>query len=201
MAALGASVLAHAPDAAADDPTSNAAAAQDIPQEVKDAQYGFLVVLGKCTNCGECVEACRIWSWTPENGPARRKVTSYLNGIGREYFVTTSCMHCNEPACATVCPAGAISKGDGGIVTVNKDVCIGCKYCYQACPYDATHYLSTGMDKCDYCVENGVPLGEKPRCVRACKMNALHYGTVEELEAFKGAKRLEGPTDPNFYLV
>ena len=171
--------------------------------ETSGVQYGFLVRTLQCINCGECVEACRIWNRTPASGEARRKVTCYTDTVGRKRYVSTSCMHCESPACMEVCPAGAITKGEGGIVTVDKERCIGCKYCAQACPYGAPHYYADGMDKCDYCLGNGVPLGEKPHCVKACPSGALKYGTVEELAAKGGgtAKRLEGATRPAFFML
>ncbi|MBR3257367.1 MAG: 4Fe-4S dicluster domain-containing protein [Eggerthellaceae bacterium] len=167
------------------------------------AQYGFLVKTRNCINCNNCVEACRMWNRTPEAGPARRKITAYTDSIGRVRYVSTACMHCEDPACLAVCPAGAISKGEGGIVTVNKDRCIGCKYCAQACPFDAPHYYGDGMDKCDCCLGNGVPLGEKPHCVTACPTGALRYGTLEELAKLGGGRavRLEASTRPAFFTL
>ena len=101
-----------------------------------------------------------------------------------------------------VCPAGAISKDAHGIVKVNPDVCIGCKYCFQACPYEVPKYNSVSMDKCDCCLSAGIELGEKPYCVRACKFRALNYGTLEELMAGSGgrAKQIEAPTGPSYLL-
>lgn len=148
-----------------------------------NAQYGFLFKVKNCVDCGECVKACRLWSRTPESAEARRKVVPYTASDGKEVFVSTSCMHCAVPSCASVCPAGAISKGVGGIVTVDKDRCIGCKYCYQACPYEVPRYDSVAMDKCDCCLGAGVPAGGTPHCVRACKFDALRYGPLDELLA------------------
>ncbi|MDR0514191.1 MAG: 4Fe-4S dicluster domain-containing protein [Coriobacteriaceae bacterium] len=167
-----------------------------------DTQYGFLVNVQRCINCGKCVEACRLWSRTPQSAPARRKVEPYITGVGRELFLSLSCMHCRKPSCREVCPAGAIKKGEGGIVTVDKDRCIGCKYCYQACPFEVPHYNAVSMDKCDYCLGAGVPLGDPPRCVRACKVGALRYGKVEELLARSSrAMKIGGATDPSYVLV
>ena len=82
-----------------------------------------------------------------------------------------------------MCPAGAITKGDAGIVSTNKDVCIGCKYCFEACPYGVPNYNSVAMDKCDCCLDAGVAPGEEPYCVRACKFGALEYGPLDDLYA------------------
>ena len=155
-AVLGATALAGGAVGA----TRKAAFAEDgkagaAPQDAEAAisqggmQYGFLVRMSNCVNCQQCVEACRKANGTPEDVPARRAVTPYTTANGQKVYVSTSCMHCEDPACATVCPARAITKGEGGVVTVDHDRCIGCKYCYQACPFGVPHYTSAGMDKCD----------------------------------------------------
>lgn len=140
---------------------------------VGDVQYGFLVDLGKCVNCELCIEACRRENRLSDDTPDRRRITLFVNAKGENVTLSTSCMHCGEPSCLRVCPAGAISKGDAGIVSVDQERCIGCKYCFQACPYEVPRYNSVAMDKCDCCLGAGVPAGETPHCVRACKFDAL----------------------------
>ncbi len=167
-----------------------------------DVQYGFLMNVSRCVDCGKCVEACRLWSRTPEGVPSRRKITEYHDKQGRVIRISSSCMHCADPSCVKVCPAGAIAKGDGGIVSVDKDLCIGCKYCYQACPFEVPHYDSHSMDKCDLCLEAGVPVGEAPHCVQACKVQALRFGAMPDLLALSTrARKVGGSTDPSFVLI
>lgn len=164
-------------------------------------RVGFLVKPHNCLNCQACVEACRKFNKTPESRPARRHITKYEKD-GEALFVSTSCMHCEEPACASVCPAGAIKKAEDGVVYVDKDRCIGCKYCYQACPFGVPTYSSAAMDKCDCCTLGGTRPGNAPRCAEACKFGALHFGTVDELLAqCPDAKVVEASTKPSFYLV
>lgn len=164
-------------------------------------RVGFLVKPHNCLNCQACVEACRKFNKTPESRPARRHITKYEKD-GEALFVSTSCMHCEEPACASVCPAGAIKKADDGVVYVDKERCIGCKYCYQACPFGVPHYNSQAMDKCDCCTLGGTRPGNAPRCAEACKFGALHFGTVDELLAqCPDAKVVEASTKPSFYLA
>lgn len=146
-----------------------------------DVQYGFLVGLARCSGCERCVEACRKHNKLSDDTPDRRKVSSFKREHDRTYFVSTSCMHCAEPSCMKVCPAGAISKDAGGVVRVDSNVCIGCKYCFQACPYEVPKYNSVSMDKCDCCLGAGVSLGDDPYCVRACKFGALKFGPLDEL--------------------
>ena len=164
-------------------------------------RVGFLVKPHNCLNCQACVEACRKFNKPPESRPARRHITKYEKD-GEALFVSTSCMHCEEPACASVCPAGAIKKAEDGVVYVDKDRCIGCKYCYQACPFGVPTYSSAAMDKCDCCTLGGTRPGNAPRCAEACKFGALHFGTVDELLAqCPDAKVVEASTKPSFYLA
>ena len=164
-------------------------------------RVGFLVKPHNCLNCQACVEACRKFNKTPESRPARRHITKYEKD-GEALFVSTSCMHCEEPACASVCPVGAIKKAEDGVVYVDKDRCIGCKYCYQACPFGVPTYSSAAMDKCDCCTLGGTRPGNAPRCAEACKFGALHFGTVDELLAqCPDAKVVEASTKPSFYLA
>lgn len=164
-------------------------------------RVGFLVKPHNCLNCQACVEACRKFNKTPESRPARRHITKYEKD-GEALFVSTFCMHCEEPACASVCPAGAIKKAEDGVVYVDKDRCIGCKYCYQACPFGVPTYSSAAMDKCDCCTLGGTRPGNAPRCAEACKFGALHFGTVDELLAqCPDAKVVEASTKPSFYLA
>ena len=165
-------------------------------------QVGFLVKPRHCSNCQACVRACRKHNQTPEGAPGRRQVTAYREGDAEEIFVSTSCMHCVDPACARVCPAGAIVKGAGGVVAVRADRCIGCKYCYQACPFAVPAYNAVSMDKCDCCTGNGLPLGEEPYCARACKFDALSFGNVTDLLANNpGARLVEASTRPALVLA
>ena len=139
-AALGASALviggAVAPGAMA---CADGAATEGGPGST---QYGFLVDLTKCVNCELCVEACRRENHLSDDTPDRRRISLYVNAKGENVTLSTSCMHCAEPSCLQVCPAGAITKGEAGIVAVDQERCIGCKYCYQACPYEVPRYNS-----------------------------------------------------------
>ena len=164
-------------------------------------RIGFLVKPRNCLNCQACVAACRKFNKTAKDRPARRKVVKYEKD-GEALFVSMACMHCEEPACMTVCPAGAISKASDGVVSVDKERCIGCKYCYQACPFGVPHYNSQAMDKCDCCTLGGERPGNTPRCAEACNFGALHFGTVEELLAqCPEARVVEFTTKPSFYLA
>lgn len=167
-----------------------------------NVQYGFLVNASKCVNCGNCVIACRQQNGLSDETPDRRRITVVENDKGDSLSVSTSCMHCAQPSCERVCPAGAISKGACGIVSVDKDRCIGCKYCYQACPYEVPRYSAEAMDKCDCCLGAGVAAGETPYCVRVCIFNALQYGPVEELKRLApDAVVIASANDPSCLVI
>ncbi|MCI9129511.1 MAG: 4Fe-4S dicluster domain-containing protein [Eggerthellaceae bacterium] len=175
----------------------------DDADSLAGVQYGFLVDLNKCVGCENCVAACRKYNHLSEDTPNRRKVTKFTNSRQEDVYVSTSCMHCAEPSCERVCPSGAISKGNAGIVSTDKDRCIGCKYCFQACPYGVPHYNSVAMDKCDCCLDAGIVPGQTPYCVQNCKFGALRYGSMEELKEFArgNAVPIGTPNDPSCLVI
>jgi formate dehydrogenase iron-sulfur subunit len=100
-------------------------------------------------------------------------------------FGRRSCMHCYNPACASVCPSGALYVDDGtGLVTVAEDKCIGCRYCSSACPFDVPRYHGphSKVNKCTGCVDR-VAQGRPPACVKTCQPTALKFGERDEMLA------------------
>jgi formate dehydrogenase iron-sulfur subunit len=119
----------------------------------------------------------KVWETTLADGTA-----SYL-------YVRQACMHCGS--CAKVCPAKAIVQREDGIVSVNPDKCIGCHYCYQACPFDIPRYAEDGtMRKCIMCYER-VDEGKEPACVEACPTGALTFGYRDDLVDDGGERVVE----------
>jgi sulfite dehydrogenase (quinone) subunit SoeB len=102
-----------------------------------------------------------------------------------------SCLHCETPACVTVCPTGASYKrAEDGIVLVDEDKCIGCQLCSWACPYGAREYSAVEgvMKKCTLCVdriynENLEESERQPACVQACPTRARHFGDLGDPES------------------
>lgn len=92
-------------------------------------------------------------------------------------------MHCEDPACAAVCPADAIKRTPDGVVQSSlKPRCIGCSNCVFACPFGVPKYnvVIDQMMKCDMCYDR-TSIGKKPMCATVCPSQALFYGTPEEL--------------------
>jgi len=110
----------------------------------------------------------------------------HLETIQRGDTVQTTpviCMHCEEPACAAVCPADAIKRTADGVVQSSlKPRCIGCSNCVFACPFGVPKYMPQidQMMKCDMCYDR-TSIGKKPMCATVCPSQALFYGTPEEL--------------------
>ena len=121
-------------------------------------------------------------------------------------FMSLSCMHCESPLCAASCPQGAIAKREeDGLVVVDKAKCTGDKWCATACPFDVPRYGDKKvMDKCDACLSLGRKRDEAPRCVNTCPTKALHFGSIESMEALavkKGGRRMEGYTVPSVFVA
>lgn len=142
----------------------------------------------RCIKCYACQVACKQWHKTKAGTTSRRNVIEYTSGTFpdvQRVFYSKGCMHCEEPACTAVCPAGAITKrAEDGIVVVDRDKCIGCHYCYFACPFGIPDYDDGGMDKCDMCLSLGVDDTGRPtpHCVATCPTQALYFGTKEEID-------------------
>jgi len=164
-------------------------------------QKAFYFDASACNGCKACVIACKSKNALPV-GINFRRVVQYGNGAWVPdpeypdmlmpsnlfvYSLSVACMHCQEPACVNACPAKAVEKRDDGIVVVDSDKCIGCRYCEWACPYGAPQFDAEDgmMRKCDFCVDV-VEQGEPPDCVAACPMRAMDFGELDELRAKYG---------------
>ena len=135
---------------------------------------------------------------SPPAGTAARSACASTHSIATEaaqpamtLHFPRSCLHCEEPACVTVCPTGASYKrAQDGIVLVDEDKCIGCKLCSWACPYGAREYshVEGVMKKCTLCIdriynENLEESERQPACVQACPTKARHFGDLGDPES------------------
>lgn len=146
-----------------------------------------------CTGCKCCVIACKD-KHDLSDGVLWRRVIEYSGGewsvTGKvfeqnvfAYYISLSCNHCENPVCATGCPTKAMHKDENGIVWVDQDRCVGCRYCEWNCPYGAPQFNEElgRMSKCDFCRDN-LAKDEPPACVAACPCRALDFGAYEELQ-------------------
>ena len=171
-------------------------------------QLALIIDLNVCVGCSACVTSCKEWNTSGSAGKMSdfnmysedptgtffNRVQTYEVG---EYPNTEtvhfpkSCLHCEDPPCVPVCPTGASYKRkEDGIVLVDYDKCIGCKYCSWACPYGAREIDEEQkvMKKCTLCVDRiyDTDLPEerrKPACVLACPTTARLFGDVHDPES------------------
>lgn len=146
-------------------------------------RLGMLIDLSTCVGCNACAVACKMENDTPHNCFSTW-VDSWDTGAYPEVYranLPKLCNHCDNPACQTVCPTGATFTTDEGVVLVDPDRCIGCKYCMAACPYGARIQIKkTGViEKCRFCWYEGEP-GNPPRCVGTCISGARLFGDLDD---------------------
>ena len=97
----------------------------------------------------------------------------------RSFFVPKLCNHCASAPCVQVCPVGATYTTQDGVVLVDREYCIGCRYCIQACPYGARflHPETHTAEKCTFCYHRVVK-GLLPACVEVCPSGARIFGDL-----------------------
>jgi anaerobic dimethyl sulfoxide reductase subunit B (iron-sulfur subunit) len=146
-------------------------------------EYGFSYAKENCMQCHACEVACKSWRGV-ELGVRRRRVEKIWQGSYpdvKNISASVSCMHCVEPACVQVCPQGAISKRvEDGVVLVDREKCIGCQICLEACPFGAPAFGVDGKNqKCDMCVNDIDLQTDGPPCVATCPTMALTFGKMD----------------------
>jgi formate dehydrogenase iron-sulfur subunit len=166
-------------------------------------RMGMLLDVSKCMACRGCQVACKQWNQleaekteftgTYQNPPRLSGKTWTLitfqerdgkraDGAPEWLFRKEQCHHCGEAACLQVCPTGAIQRSPQGIVYINQDICTGCKYCVETCPFDIPHpdHHNGTARKCWMCMDR-VENGLAPACATACPTGAVMFGTREEM--------------------
>lgn len=141
----------------------------------------------RCIGCRACEQAC---SECPGHGGFSMIHLDYLERSASVQTAPTVCMHCSEPACASVCPADAIKiDAQGVVLSAQPDRCIGCGNCVLACPFGVPklHADSALMMKCDLCYDR-TAAGLRPMCATVCPSGALFYGAREEVEDRRRAR-------------
>jgi Fe-S-cluster-containing dehydrogenase component len=166
-------------------------------QMVEPQDVGMLYDSTLCIGCKACVTKCKEVNGLPAtvkhynggmydapsdlDGATKNIIKLYAEGNKRA-FMKMQCMQCGDPACVSVCMAGALHKIDKGIVAYNKNTCVGCRYCQIACPFDVPKFQwLTAIPlivKCELCRHRK----EGPGCCEVCPRKAVIYGKMEELK-------------------
>jgi anaerobic dimethyl sulfoxide reductase subunit B (iron-sulfur subunit) len=163
-------------------------------------QYAFFFDASCCTGCKACQVACKdrnnldgdlIWRRVYEvaGGGWEKRGEVWVPAV-IAYNVSMACNHCEKPPCALSCPVKAIGKRDDGLVLIETERCIGCRYCEWACPYSAIRFNAgtNTVSKCHFCFD-ALDAGEPPACVSACPQRALDFGDLAELRKKYGDVR------------
>jgi len=176
-------------------------------------QVGFVIDQRKCIGCHACTVACKAENDVPL-GNFRTWVKYVEKGTFpevRRHFTVLRCNHCDRAPCVTICPVNALNKRPDAIVDLDRDLCIGCRACMQACPYDALYFNEDRgvAEKCHYCAHR-TELGLEPACVVVCPVEAIVAGDVSNPESEiatlireqpTSRRRLEKGTQPRVWYV
>lgn len=146
-------------------------------------RYAYFVDLSICAGCESCTVACQNKN-NLEPDQVFTHVNRYETGTFPKVsstFVTTQCMHCENPPCTEVCPTGASYKSAEGPVVVDQTKCIYCKYCMTACPYGARIADDDErlVKKCTMCFDR-LTDGKLPACVQTCLTGARMVGDLDD---------------------
>ncbi|MBK8481570.1 MAG: 4Fe-4S dicluster domain-containing protein [Proteobacteria bacterium] len=147
----------------------------------------ILTDLTKCVGCQACVWACKELNGLPRGDDARALSATTLTVVERHGNVNVrrQCMHCLDPACASVCPVGALHKTPEGPVAYDESKCIGCRYCMVGCPFSIPKYewdrRVPRVQKCVMCYAELVSRGRQPACTQVCPAGATVFGQREAL--------------------
>jgi formate dehydrogenase iron-sulfur subunit len=178
--------------------------------DAQTLRYGKLVDTTRCIGCKRCMSACKRWNKLKVERDelltdretdlsAHNWVVVNLRADARNREQRTyehwACQHCIEPACAGVCPVSAITKLPASNVVINEKRCIGCRYCYQSCPFKVPRFdfEKRVTRKCTLCFDRLYLNYSKPACVAACPVEALLFGYKHEiiLEAMRRVQKKE----------
>ncbi|MBT8258948.1 MAG: 4Fe-4S dicluster domain-containing protein [Bacteroidia bacterium] len=201
-----------------DMPDHLSATSYNVREGMPNRKFVMVVDLAKCKNALNCQQSCNKHHYITGDNAWLKIYDMQESRDTAQYWMPMMCQHCDKPACVTVCPVDATFKRRDGLVLIDNERCIGCRFCMAACPYstrvfnwgdpgqevtlnmDLTdhHYspehagLPSQMgtvDKCDFCPHQ-VDKGELPHCVTACPNGVFYYGDKYEDTVTNGDETL-----------
>lgn len=184
-------------------------------------QFGVLVDTTECIGCRRCEWACKEWNKLPNQQTlqeyekdrsvfeTRRRthadtytvVNRFDNprDASKPIYVKKQCMHCYEPGCASSCFVKAFTKRPVGAVTYDASLCVGCRYCMAACPFDIPAYqydnaFTPAVTKCTFCFDRISHEGGVPACVGICPVETMTFGKRTDLIELAHKKIRDNPS-------
>jgi len=165
-------------------------------------KFTMVIDLARCKNARKCVDACQEGHLLPKDHEWMKLYLLQDDNKTSKYWFPRPCFHCDKPMCVSVCPVGATFKRADGIVLIDNQRCIGCKFCMTGCPFSARVFnwkdpevtvpeghvydpetnippVEGTVGKCVFCADN-LRKGELPRCVQACPMGVIFFGDILE---------------------
>lgn len=166
-------------------------------------KFVMVVDLSRCKDARKCVAACQKWHYRPADKEWLTVKLMKDSEEGAPYWFPKQCFHCDNPPCVKVCPVNATFKRQDGLVLIDNERCIGCKFCMAACPYstrvfnweepnlplDIRTMVSNPetnipgkvgtVEKCDFCPDRARE-GLLPPCVEACPNGVFYFGDENE---------------------
>ena len=176
---------------------------KEARQGIAGRKFVMVIDLAKCKNARNCITACQKMHYQPEDKEWIQVKLMRDNENAAPYWFPKTCFHCDNPPCVKVCPVDATYKRNDGLVLIDNERCIGCKFCMAACPYstrvfnwtepelpEEAHMCSYSpessvpstlgtVDKCDFCPDMA-RLGKLPDCVTACPNGVFYFGDQNE---------------------
>ena len=175
----------------------------EVRRGVPGRRWVMVIDLAACDGCGKCTDVCAKSHFIPGDREFIRLFNMQESTDTAPYWFPRPCFHCDNPPCTRVCPVGATFKRQDGIVLIDNERCIGCRFCMAACPYSARSFnwsppadpapaVARGyspewgyprrvgtVEKCDFCADMARE-GKLPHCVSGCAMTALWFGDENE---------------------
>jgi molybdopterin-containing oxidoreductase family iron-sulfur binding subunit len=172
-------------------------------QGIAGKKFEMVVDLARCKNARKCVSACQKHHYRPEDTEWLSVKLMKDSEKAAPYWFPKQCFHCDNPPCVKVCPVDATYKRQDGLVLIDNERCIGCKFCMAACPYSTRVFnwdepempldirnlqysAETGVpakvgtvEKCDFCPDRSRE-GLLPPCVEACPNGVFYFGDENE---------------------
>lgn len=169
--------------------------------------------MNRCYACQACSVACKDWNSLEPGSEKWMSVYEWETGTFPDVRINAlafSCGHCEDPSCMKACAEGAIYKEEKyGAVLVDESKCVGCRECYDACPYGSPRFHETDagvkMTKCTMCIDR-LEEGKQPICAVSCPLRAFDFGSLDDLvEKYGDTRSCPGMPSPEItkpaYLI